>query len=146
MLDADAAVHHHCDAGRLGPGAGLVVADAELHPQRRRVYRDRLVDRLADGVRAAEHVDEVDRLWDVLKAGMEALAVNGLADRGRVHGDNAVAGALEIAHHAEARPPRLGTRPDYGDGLRPGEDAAQIPGAVGVVVDRGQGRHAAPKR
>ena len=49
MLDADAAVHHDRDAGGLGAGAGGVVADAELHPQRRRVRRNRLVDRVLDG-------------------------------------------------------------------------------------------------
>ena len=146
VLDADAAVHHHGDAGGLGAGAGGVVADAELHPQRRRVCRNRLVDRVPDGVRPAEDVDEIDRLRDVLEARMEALAVDGLAGRRRVHGDDAVAGAPEIAHHAEARPPRLGARTDHRDRPRPAEDAAEISRAVGVMVDRGGGWHEGTKR
>ena len=59
-LDLRAAVHDDLDAGRLGRGRRLVVADAELHPDDRRADRDRVVDdlrRLADG---AEHVDHVD--------------------------------------------------------------------------------------
>ena len=46
--------------GRAGAVGGGLVDDAELHPDRPRADRDRLVDVRAGGVGAAEDVDDVD--------------------------------------------------------------------------------------
>src|SRR5689334_5337283 len=75
-LDLRAAVHHHLEAGGLGAGGGFFVDHADLEPDRFGPGRDRLVDRLAGGKRAAEDVVHVDLLADLAELAPDIFAMD----------------------------------------------------------------------
>jgi hypothetical protein len=141
VLHADAAVHHHREPGGFGAVLGVLVPDAELHPQGGGAGRDGLLDDAGQELRPPEHVDEVDGLPDVRERRDHRLSMDALAQRCRVHGDDAVAGALQVRADAVARAPGLGARSDDRDGARALEDATQVLGRVAQVIDAGEAAH-----
>src|SRR3954464_9180320 len=64
QLDRRAAVHHHSQAGRAGPGGCVLVDHAELHPYGVRPDLYRLVDVRARAVGPAEDVHRLDGTGD----------------------------------------------------------------------------------
>ena len=130
-FDLGAAVHHHLEAGRLGLGGGLVMADAELHPHHLRADGDGIVDDRRHRLGIAEHVDHVDLVGNIAQAGVGRLAQQLLAGESRVHRDDAIALRLQVLHHEVAGPVPVGRDADDGDGLHRAKDADQL--GVGIV-------------
>src|SRR3546814_2738586 len=75
-LDLWAAIHHHLQPCRLGPGRRFLVHDAKLHPYRLCADRDRIVHNRADRIRAAKDIDHVDRHPDLRQIAPDIFAVD----------------------------------------------------------------------
>src|SRR3546814_179485 len=101
-LDLWAAIHHHLQPCRLGPGRRFLVHDAKLHPYRLCADRDRIVHNRADRIRAAKDIDHVDRHPDLRQIAPDIFAVDMLAGDLRIDRQYAVAMVLERLHHAVA--------------------------------------------
>ena len=123
MLDLDAVVHHHIQAGRAREISGNLVLDLELHPQApcpdgNRIARDR-----ADVFRLAEAIDNVDALaalcergGSLLQRGEHGLAKDRLTGVLGIDRQDAVTVLLQVGAHFVAGPLRLGRQADDGDG------------------------------
>ncbi len=74
-FDRGAAVHHDLQSGGLGTGGGGLVDHAQLHPHRLGADRDRLIDDRADRVGAAEDIDDVDRVAQLVEVAEDEFAV-----------------------------------------------------------------------
>ena len=87
-------------SGRFGARGGFLVDHADLHPHRLGADRDRFIDRFAGCLRAAEDVDDVDRLADLGELAPDEFAVDMLAGDLRVDWDDTVPVGLHEFHHA----------------------------------------------
>ena len=132
-LDFRAAVHHHLESGGFGALGCLLVDDAKLHPDRLGADENRLVDRFAGHLRAAEDVDDIDRLADLGELGPDELAMDALAGDLRIDREDAVAVVLEEPHDAVRGAARAVGRTDHADG-------ASVRQKLGNVLVTGQ-RH-----
>jgi hypothetical protein len=110
-----------------------VVDDAELHPHGARADLDRLVDVRAGRVGAAEDVDDVDAVADLVQGRDAALTVDLRARRLRVDRDDPVAPALE----ERGDPVAVAVRARRAADDRPRERARQK--VADRVVERGGG-------
>ena len=136
-FDLRAAVHDHFEAGRLGLCGGLVVADAQLHPDHLGADGDGVVDDRSDRIRGAEDIDHVDLVGNVAQTGVDLLAQLLLARGAGIDRDDAVAFALQILHHEVAGPVPVGRGADHGDGAHRRQDAAQLRVGVGDRIECG---------
>ena len=143
MLDLDAVVHHHIQAGSAREIGGNLVLDLELHPQAPCPHGDRIARDRADVFRPAEAIDDVDALaalcergGSVLQRGEDGLAEDRLAGVLGVHWQDAVAVLLQVGAHFVAGTVRLGRQADDDDGGAFFEDLGN--GAHGglSVIDR----------
>jgi hypothetical protein len=123
MLDLDAVVHHHIQAGSARQIGGNLVLDLELHPQAPCPYGDRIARDRTDVFRLAEAVDDVDTLatvcersGSILQRGEYGLAKDRLTGVLGVHWQDTVAVLLQVGAHFVAGTLRLGRQADDGDG------------------------------
>src|SRR5216117_989634 len=127
MVDHEAAVHDAGNARRPCSCPGRVVDHAHLQPDQPggRIHADGLVYDRPDVLAAPKHVHHVDRL--VRRGGGEGGVALLPQDCGvaRIHGDDAVARALQVACDRVARARRLGRQPHDGDRARRTENVAQ---------------------
>ena len=115
MLHGQTAVHHEWDAGGAGERGGRVVRDAFLQPDQLRGEGNRFTYHVQDVCAATEHIDEVDR---VVGRGAGERGVGSLTEdcgRERIDGNDAVAGALQVARDGVTGAARVRRQPDDGD-------------------------------
>src|ERR1700728_698291 len=72
-LDLRAMVHDDRQPRRLGAGGGLIMAHADLHPDRLGAEPDRLIDDRGGCIRLAENIDHIDRHGHIGEAGIAGL-------------------------------------------------------------------------
>ena len=101
-----------CGAGFPGGGG---VGDTELEPENFCAYGDGGIGYRGNIFGAAENVNDVNSLGDVFEARVAFCA----KDFGFVgiHGDDAVAGGLQVGGYFVAWAGRVGGEADYGDGF-----------------------------
>jgi hypothetical protein len=105
-----------------------------LHPNGGHRGRDGVVNDRLDRIRPAEDVDEIHRLRKVAQGRLKGLAVHGLSDKKRIDRNDPITGALQVAHDAEARSPRLVAGPNHGDRLGRREKGAQAVGPINAMI------------
>lgn len=123
MLDLDAVVHHHIQAGGAREISGHLVLDLELHPQAPCPHGDRIARDRADVFGLAEAIDDVDALAtvcergsSVLQRGEDGFAEDRLAGVLGIDWQDAVAVLLQVSAHFVAGTVRLGRQADDGNG------------------------------
>jgi streptomycin 6-kinase len=136
MDDSSASVLHVVHAGRLGDDSGLLRADAELQPEGRRADRRGLTGHVRAELGPAEHVDEIHLLLERRERRPELLAE-------RIHSQDAIADALQVARDPVTRLRRIWRRADDGDRLRVAKDLLgdshyphTVPDAVELAIAR----------
>src|ERR1051326_3222871 len=113
MILKDTAVHYHLQAGGAGPGGGLFMDHALLHPNDSSVFPDGGFDNVRNVFRATEDIDDFERRWNVIEGSVAPLAKNFRLER--IDWDNAIAGVLHVMRYRIARPPRMIGKPDHGN-------------------------------
>src|SRR5580704_4038086 len=139
-LDRRASVHDDLKPMGLGAGGGVIIADAELHPNDLGADGDRLIDYAACHFAPAKHIDHVDRLRHIGELRVDGLAIDRAPGCVGVYRDRPVAAPLEIGHHAVARALMSRARADDGNRAHTCQDVAEIRVRIFVVV------HFAPHR
>ncbi len=113
MLDLDAAIHHDVEPRRQRDGGGLVVFDAQLHPQTVGADGDRFVGDRRNVAATAKAVDHLNAqalgaqgVCRLGQTGVDRLAQNLLARVGglRVDRHDAIAVLLHVARRGVTRP------------------------------------------
>jgi len=130
VFGSHASVRDDLDSGASGQCRGLRVADLQLQPQVGYALvgdqREKLPDNASHLGRTPEDVDHLEPLRDVRERRIDRLAVNDAATCPGVHGYNAIARLLKIAHDAVAVPCRVGTRSDHRDGSSLGQCSGNV--------------------
>jgi hypothetical protein len=135
VLDEEAGIFDDSEAGGASLFGGGGVCDALLKPENLGADGDGGIGDGRDVFRAAEDVDDVHWLGDVFEArvGLDAKHF-GLVG---IHGDDSVAGGLEVGGNSVGRTKRIGGEPDDGDGFSGAEDfgdgVRRRSGSVGAV-------------
>lgn len=130
-FDLGATIHHHLEAGGLGAGGGLVVADGKLHPHHLGADGDGLIGDRPGGGGIAEDVDHVHRLGDRGQIGIDGFPQQLLASQARIDRNDPITLFLQILGDEIAGPVPVGTGADHGDGAHGAQDLAQE--VVGIV-------------
>ena len=129
MLDLDATVRDHVEAGAGGERGSGLVPDADLLPQALRADRDGLLGDRHDVLAPAEHVDDVDSDLDRRQRRVAPLAEDLVV--ARIDGDDPVAVLLHVLGGEEARPVPFGRQADDGDRPARSQNAAKGRDVVG---------------
>ena len=135
MLDHQAAVLHHQDAGARERFGDDVAADPALQPHTSRPRREQVVEVRCDICRAPEHIDDVEHRRHVGDARVRRLTEDGahvrVVDR---HWEDLHTRVVQIFAHGERRSvgEGLGAHAEHGDALsRSGDE----PNALRVFYD-----------
>ena len=127
MLDLQAPVLDDVEPGRCGGGGDLVVAEAELEPDRPRAGRDRLVCDLREVVLPAEDVDDVGRRGKRVERGVDASPEH-LVDPRVDEAHLVVGGAEQVRRDEVAGALGLVGHPDDGDVPRASQERETLRG------------------
>jgi hypothetical protein len=126
VFDEEAGVFDYQEAGFVGFGGGRGVCDALLEPQGFGVDGNGGIGDGRDVFRAAEHVNDVDRVWNAFE-----VSVGFFAEDFRfvgIDGNDFVAGALQVGSHLVGGAARVGGETDDRDGFA---GAQQVADGVG---------------
>src|SRR5829696_854078 len=126
VLDLEAVVLDVGETGVLGDGAGLGAGDAELEPEGAGAAGDRLAGHLGGVLGAAEDVDDVDRLGDLVEGGDHRDAEDLLLGALGVDPEQAVALVVEVPGDLVGRAVGVGREADHGDRLGVEQQLAEL--------------------
>jgi hypothetical protein len=117
VVDLEAAVLDIGQPCLLGDTAGLVAADAELEPEGAGSGGDRVPGHVGGVLGAAEHVDDVDWLGDLVQGGQHGDPVHLRLGAGGVDPVQAVALVVEVPGDLVGGAFAVGREADHGDHL-----------------------------